>query len=407
MEVSKVKGFQDVLPPESLKKARVKEVIEKWFRLYGFVPWETPVVEYDELMRPDNLPSEGVDEAVSDRFKLQDRGGRNLGLRYEFTFQLSRILKENPNMKMPIKRYQIGEVFRDEPISARRFRQLTQCDVDIIGDATINPDAEVLACFADILKELKVEFEIVVNNRKLLESIIDSVEIQNVKGVMRELDKMDKTGIDEVKANLRKYAEANQIITLLRLLEKDLAFFKENGFDGVDELVELMELCKAYGVKINFNPGLIRGFGYYTGNVFEIRVKDSKDSIAGGGRYDKSVGKYLGREIPAVGISFGLERVTEMASVKMDGFPKVLILSIEQDLAAIKLVVKLRKEGISSGIDFRKVGKGMDYANAMKIPYVVFLGESEVGSKKYKLKNMETGKEELLSESGLIKKLGK
>lgn len=405
MEVSTVKGFQDILPNESLKRAKAREIIEKWFRIYGFVPWETPVVEYDELMRPDTLPSEGVDEAISERFKLQDRGGRNLGLRYEFTFQLSRILRENPNMKMPVKRYQIGEVFRDEPISARRFRQFTQCDVDVLGDATVNADAEVLACFADILKELKIDAEIQINNRKLLEAIINSVEIQSVKEVMRELDKVDKIGVDQVKVNLRKFAEATQIITLLRLLEKDLNFFKENGFDGVDELNELMEACKAYGLKVKFNPNLIRGLAYYTGNVFEI--KQGKDSIAGGGRYDKSVGKYLGREIPAVGISFGLERVTELANVKMDNFPSVLILSIEQDLAAIKLASRLRKEEISTGIEFRKVGKGMDYANAMKIPFVIFLGESEVENKKYKLKNMETGKEELLTESALIKKLRK
>jgi histidyl-tRNA synthetase len=407
MEVSTVKGFQDILPNESLKRAKVKEIIEKWFQRYGFVPWETPIVEYDELMRPDNLPSEGVDEAVSERFRLQDRGGRNLGLRYEFTFQLSRIMKENPNMKMPVKRYQLGEVFRDEPISARRFRQFTQCDIDILGDATINSDAEVLACFADILKELKVEFDINLNNRKLLEAIIGSVGIQNRRGVMRELDKIEKLGLDEVKVNLKKYAETTQIVTLLKLLEKDLNFFKENGFEGVDDLLELMEVCKAYGLRIKFNSGLIRGLGYYTGNVFEIRVKDSKDSIAGGGRYDKSVGKYLGKDIAAVGISFGLERVTELANVSLEGFPKVLILSIDQDLAAIKLASKLRKEGISAGIEFRKVGKGMDYANAVKIPYVVFLGESEVDSKKYKLKNMETGKEELLTESALIKKLKK
>ena len=407
LEFGTVKGFQDILPPESLKRAKVREIIEKWFRIYGFVPWETPVVEYDELMRPDTLPSEGVDEAVSERFRLQDRGGRNLGLRYEFTFQLSRIMKENPNMKMPVKRYQIGEVFRDEPISARRFRQLTQCDVDIIGDATINADAEVIACFADILRELKVDFDIVVNNRKLLEGIIASVEIQNARGVMRELDKIDKLGLDEVKVNLKRYAETTQIVTLLKLLEKGIDFFKENGFDGVEELLELLEVGKAYGLKLNFNPNLIRGLGYYTGNIFEIRVKGSKDSIAGGGRYDKSVGKYLGRAIPAVGVSFGLERVTEFADVKLEGFPKVLILSIEQDLAAIRLASKLRKEGISCSIDFRKVMKGMDYANAMKIPYVVFLGESEVGSKKYKLKNMETGKEELLTEGSLIKRLAK
>lgn len=411
LDVGTVKGFQDYLPGVSLKRAKVREVIEKWFRLYGFAPWETPVVEYDELMRPDTLPSEGVDEAVSERFRLQDRGGRNLGLRYEFTFQLARIMKESPNMKMPVKRYQIGEVFRDEPISARRFRQFTQCDVDIVGDGSVNADAEVLACFADILKELKVDIEINVNNRKLLDAIIKSVEIQNTKAVMRELDKVDKIGLDEVKMNLKKYAGTNQIITLLKLLEKDLNFFKENGFEGVDELLELMEVCKAYSVRVKFNPNLIRGLGYYTGNVFEIRAvkgaAGNKDSVAGGGRYDKTVGKYLGRDIPAVGVSFGLERVTELANVKVDALPRVLILSIEQDLAAMKLAGKLRKRGISCGIDFRKVGKGMDYANAMKVPWVLFLGESEVESKKYKLKNMESGKEEFLTENALIKKLGK
>ena len=405
IDVGTVKGFQDFLPPVSLKRAKVKEVIEKWFRLYGFSPWETPVVEYDELMRPDTLPSEGVDEAVSERFRLQDRGGRNLGLRYEFTFQLARILKENPNMKLPVKRYQIGEVFRDEPVTARRFRQFTQCDVDILGDGSVNADAEVLSLFVDILKELKIGMEVQVNNRKLLEAIIRSVQIQNVGGVMRELDKIDKLGMDEVKMNLKRYAETTQIITLLKLLGKDLKFFKENEFEGVDELQELMETFKAYGLKLQFNPCLIRGLGYYTGNVFEIRVEGKKDSIAGGGRYDKSVGKYSNREIPAVGISFGLERVTELANVKVESSPKVLILSIDQDLAAIKLVGKLRKKGISCGIDFRKIGKGMEYANAMKIPYVIFLGESEVEGKKYKLKNMESGKEEVLTENALVKKL--
>ncbi|MFH1801902.1 MAG: histidine--tRNA ligase [archaeon] len=407
LDVGTVKGFQDFLPGVSLKRAKVKEVIEKWFRMYGFSPWETPVVEYDELMRPDALPSEGVDEAVSERFRLQDRGGRNLGLRYEFTFQLARILKENPNLKMPIKRYQIGEVFRDEPVTARRFRQFTQCDVDVLGDGSVNADAEVLALFVDILKELKIDMEVQVNNRKLLEAIIQSVQIQNVKAVMRELDKIDKIGEDEVKMNLKKYAETTQIITLLKLLEKDLKFFKENEFDGIGELEELIEVCGAYGVKVKFNPYLIRGLGYYTGNIFEIRVAGKKDSIAGGGRYDKSVGKYSNREIPAVGISFGLERVTELANVKVDDFPKVLILSIDQDLAAIKLAGKLRKLGVSCGIDFRKIGKGMDYANAMKIPYVIFLGESEVEGKKYKLKNMESGKEEVLTEAALGKKLRK
>src|SRR3972149_149307 len=131
IEVDTVKGFQDILPPESLKRDSVRKIIEKHFRLHGFAPIETPVIEFDELMKPDTINEE--DEAVSDRFRLNDRAGRNLGLRYEFTFQLARIFKSNPNIKLPFRRFQIGQIFRDEPVGAGRFRQFTQCDVDIMG----------------------------------------------------------------------------------------------------------------------------------------------------------------------------------------------------------------------------------------------------------------------------------
>ena len=230
-EVGTVKGFQDFLPPESLKRDAVRKVIEKYFRLYGFSLVETPIVEFDELMKGDVLLSEGQDSAVSDRFRLKDRAGRNLGLRYEFTFQLARIFKQNPNIKLPFRRYQIGEVFRDEPVAQNRFRQFMQCDADIVGDSSVGAEAECLAPVFDILNELKINAEIQINNRKLLEAVIRCVEISQVKSVMRELDKIEKAGEDEVKMNLRKYAEAKQIITLFKLLEKDLHEFfgKQKG----------------------------------------------------------------------------------------------------------------------------------------------------------------------------------
>src|SRR5690606_22027626 len=139
----------------------------------------TPTIEFDELMKGDALPSEGEDEAISDRFKLSDRGGRNLGLRYEFTFQLQRILKQNPNIKLPFKRYQIGSVFRDEPIRLGRTREFTQCDVDIIGDSSIKSEVECIAVMTEILREIGIkDYTIQMNNRKLLQSIIESVEIK-------------------------------------------------------------------------------------------------------------------------------------------------------------------------------------------------------------------------------------
>nr|MBS3098653.1 histidine--tRNA ligase [Candidatus Pacearchaeota archaeon] len=405
-EITAVKGFKDIFPPESLKRKAVLEIVERWFSLYGFLPIETPIVEYDELMKPSDLASEGEDEAISARFKLQDRGGRNLGLRYEFTFQLSRILKENPNIKLPFKRYQIGPVFRDEPVSAKRFRQFTQCDIDIIGDSSINADAECLACFSDILKELKVKSEIQINNRLLIQSVIESVQIKNTKAVMRELDKTEKLGIDEVKINLKKFGSPNQILTMLKLLEKDLKFFKDNAFSGVNELEELIEKCKSYGLKVKFNPFLIRGLGYYTGNIFEIK-EAGKSSIAGGGRYDKTVGKYLPNDLPAVGISFGLERLTDLAQVKLPVQPKVLLISIGQDEETINLAILLRKSKISISIQSGKPSRALDYANALNIPYVIFIGEKEIEQKKFKLKDMKTGTETMLSEKQLASKLKK
>lgn len=402
IEVDTVKGFQDYLPPQSLKRVAVKAVIEKYFRLYGFAPIETPLIEFDELMKSDNL--EGEDEAISDRFRLKDRGGRNLGLRYEFTFQLARIFKQNPNMKMPFRRYQIGENFRDEPIGAGRFRQFTQCDVDIIGDNSINSDAELLAMAADILGELGIEAEIQVNNRKLINAIIESVQITNVKQTMRELDKLEKIGEDQVKSNIRKYADANQVLTLFKLLEKDLKFFLDNAFDGAEELKELAEKCQAYGINLKLNNLMMRGLSYYTGNIFEI-VVPGKISIGGGGRYDKVVGKFVKRDIPAVGISFGLDRVTEIANVSIPSQASVTLISINQDKNTIKIAKKLRKENISCIVISDKPGKALEYSNALAIPYAVFIGDIEVSKKKFKLRDLGTGKEKELTEKQLITEL--
>src|SRR3989344_9302739 len=403
IEIDTVKGFQDFLPPESLKRNKVKEVIEKFYKLYGFLPIETPVIEFDELMRPETLTENDEDEAVSDRFKLKDRAGRNLGLRYEFTFQLSRIFKQNPNIKLPFRRYQIGPVFRDEPVSQNRFRQFVQCDADIIGDSSIDSDIELISLVSDILKELKISSEIIVNNRKLLNSIVESVQIQNISAILKELDKKDKINEDDLKANLRKYADPNQIITLFKLLEKPLSFFEENAFDGASELQDLISKCKNLGLKINFSPFMVRGLAYYTGNIFEIK-EPGKNSIAAGGRYDKLVGKYLEREIPAVGISFGLERMSELAQVKFDN-TKTIVNSIDEYPTAEKLVKSLRKSGVSCILSKDKPGKALEYANSYSIPYAIFIGEKEIEIKKFNLRNMQSGEEKLLTEKQLIKML--
>ena len=185
--MNNIKGFKDFTGPEALKRIKIKKIIENSFKLYGFEPAETPIIEAEEFVKGNNAD----DEAVSSVFKLEDRGKRKLALRYEFTFQLKRIAK---NQKLPYKRYQIGEVFRDEPVSKSRLRQFTQCDADIIG-SNIKDEADILAVTSDILKKLGVKPIILVNNRKLLNEILESLGIKiNKEQVLREIDKIGKLG---------------------------------------------------------------------------------------------------------------------------------------------------------------------------------------------------------------------
>ena len=184
INTDEVKGFQDFTGQEALKREAIKEILIRNFKLYGFEPAETPIIEYEDFVKGENE----YDEAVSDIFKLKDKGNRNLALRYEFTFQLKRISK---NKKLPYKRYQLGEVFRDEPVSANRFRQFSQADADVIG-SSVKEEAEILALTAKISKELGIKTEIQVNNRKLLNSMIKSLDLEKDKLISETYFKVKK-----------------------------------------------------------------------------------------------------------------------------------------------------------------------------------------------------------------------
>ncbi len=399
MQIETVKGFRDVLFPDSLKRQKIREVIEKNFKLFGFLPIETPTIEYDELAKGD----EERDEAVSDRFKLKDKGNRELSLRYEFTFQLKRIFKENPNIKLPFRRYQIGYNFRDEPITKDRYREFMQCDADIIGEEETFADSECIALGDKICKDLGIKYELIVNNRKLLNSILEKAGVKNKKDVSKELDKTDKMGEEEVKKNLSKLIDNKQINSLFNLLKKDLDFFLKENYEGAKELNELIKTCRVYGIKPKFSAFLIRGFSYYTGNIFEGYIKEIKGSVFAGGRFDNLVGKYINKELPAVGISFG--RILDYPNVDVE-VAKCIIISINQDKESINVSRKLREEGISCFI-MKKINKALDFASKMEIPFVIFVGKDEIKKKKLKLRNMKTGKEQMMGIKDLVSFLKK
>jgi len=381
-----VRGFQDFTGEEAVKREKIREILVKNFELYGFEPAETPIIEQEEFVKGDNE----YDEAVSDIFKLKDKGQRNLALRYELTFQLKRIAQ---NKKLPYKRYQIGYVFRDEPISANRFRQFTQCDIDTICSSA-REEAEILALTSRVLSDLGIKSEIQINSRKLMNSAIKSLGIENAEFVLRELDKVEKQGVDKVKSEMANFIEKDKIVNLFRLLENKISFFKK--FEGYKELKEVMDLCNVYKINLTFTPTLARGLSYYNGTVFEVKTKEMKENICGGGAY-------LINNTPSVGISFGLERLSQLSKIKTEN-NKVLIININEDEKSISLAEKLRDSG-SEVIIYDKISKGLEFANSKQIPNVIFIGSDEVKKKKFKLRDMKTGKEEMLNEKELIKKI--
>ncbi len=399
MSIEIVKGFRDILPPDSVKRQKIKNIIEKNFILFGFLPIETPSIEYDEFAKGDNEN----DESVSDRFKLKDKGNRNLSLRYEFTFQLKRIFKENLNIKTPFRRYQIGSNFRDEPIRKNSSREFTQCDADIIGEQDINADAECIALGDKICKDLNIKYILKINNKKLVNSILEKSEINNRDQVCREIDKIDKIGEEEVKNNLSKLIEKNKAYKLIQLLKKDIGFFIKENYNGAQEISNLIKLCKNYKIKTEFSPFLIRGLSYYTGTIFEAYVKEINGSVFAGGRYDNLFGKYINRQIPAVGISFG--RILDYPNIKIENI-KCILISINQDKKTIDLMTNLRNNNISCFM-MNKINKSLDYASKSEIPYVIFIGNKEIKEKKIKLRNIIKGKEKLFSERNLISFLKK
>jgi len=386
MNTETVRGFQDFTGDEAIKREKIREILVNNFELYGFEPAETPIIEQEEFVKGDNE----YDEAVSDIFKLKDKGQRNLALRYELTFQLKRIAQ---NKKLPYKRYQIGPVFRDEPVSANRFRQFIQCDSDTIG-SSVKEEAEILALTSRIMKELKIDVEIQINSRKLINSAIKSLGIDNVEFVLRELDKVEKQGEDQVKSEMAKFIEKDKIVKLFKLLNNKLSFFKK--YEGYKELKDLIDLCKVYKINVTFKPALARGLSYYTGTVFEAKTKEIKENICGGG-------SYLINNTPSIGISFGLERLSQLAKIKIKN-NKILIININQDEKSISLAEKMRNSGINV-IVYDKVSKGLEFANSQQIPKVIFIGSDEVKKKKFKIRDMISGKEEMLGEKELIEQV--
>ncbi|HJO01613.1 MAG: histidine--tRNA ligase, partial [Candidatus Woesearchaeota archaeon] len=351
-----------------------------------------------------------------------DQGKRELCLRYDLTVPMCRFVGMNPNIKLPFKRYAIGEVFRDGPVEKARYRQFTQCDVDIVGITGMTADAEIITLTSRAFKKLGFDVLIKVNNRKLLNDLLLNAGVKKGKleTVLLSIDKLEKFGLETVKKELKQKKidnkAVNNIIKIINIkgtnndkINKIKKLLKDS--EGVDEVIELISLLKILNVNAEFDISLARGLTYYTGTVTEVYLKNSKvkTSVCAGGRYDKIIGSFLGRgDYPAVGISFGLDRIydayVEKSETGQKTVTRVYIIPINTFKESLKIAEELRNENVNVDIDLTGKGpsKNLQYANSLGIPYVLFVGKEELKQGKVKLKDMNSGKEKLMSAEDLV-----
>lgn len=387
-----LKGFRDFLPETMAIRSRVINTLKGVFEKYGFSELQTPTLEYAEV-----LTGKYGQEAEKLMYLFKDPGGREVGLKYDMTVPLARVMAQYPNLPKPFKRYQIQPAFRAENTQKSRYREFYQCDVDTIGTTSPLADAEILAIISDSLIALGFkEFKIRVNSRQILFGITKNLSI------LQTIDKLDKKSVDEVKQELsEKGISSDEIQNIFVSLES--AKPDEN-------LQKIIELAKGLGVKnIEFDPRLVRGLDYYTGAIFETVVTEPKiGSITGGGRYDNLIKSLGGPDLPAVGTTLGLDRLSDVIE-ELNLWPdlpktpaKILVTVFSPDLysPALQLAKSLREKGINTETypdTSAKLDKQLKYASQKGIPYVAIIGPEENAKNEVKIKNMSTGEQRVSS----------
>ena len=389
-----LKGFRDFLPETMAIRSRVINILKSVFEKYGFAELATPTLEYAEV-----LTSKYGKEAEKLMYLFKDQGGRAVGLKYDLTVPLARVMAQYPNLPKPFKRYQIQPAFRAENTQKSRYREFYQCDIDTVGTTSPLADAEILAIISDALAGLDFkEFKIRVNSRQILFGITKDLSVLQI------IDKLDKKTVDEVKQELSQKG--------LTLDETQNIFFSLDSAKPDENLQQIIDLAKKLGAKnIVFDPRLVRGLDYYTGAIFETVVTEPKiGSITGGGRYDNLIKSLGGPDLPAVGTTLGLDRICDVIE-ELNLWPnlsptptQILVTIFSPDLAnnSIKLSTKLRQAGTAVELypdDRTKLEKQLKYASQKGIPYVAIIGPEEAANNEVKVKNMSTGEQKCLPAS--------
>jgi histidyl-tRNA synthetase len=400
-----VRGMRDIVGKNAIVQQRVEDAVRCSAEKYGYLPLYTPAVESFELFTAKGTAGEAIKNEI---YYFKDKSERELGLRFEFTASLARVAASS-QLKLPFKRFQIGEVYRYDRPQAKRYRAFTQADIDILGVKGLEAELELMLIAKDVLSKLNIDAKIKFNNRKLLQSILEGFAKGKEIEAMRIIDKLDKFSEDDVKRELKEKGINPQIIDVVKKNSLDEISRLESVkySDGLKEVNDFSEMLQGNELDfVELDLSLARGLEYYTGTVFEIKA-DNGPSIGGGGRFDRLIESYGGQTTPAVGISFGVSRIFDFLVEKNDkialeglflfglGIPYGKVISVAETF---------RNNGINTEQDLtgKNISKNLDYAQSKGYKYAGIIGENELKTNSITIKDIETGEQKILPISKAI-----
>lgn len=413
MELSAPKGTRDVFAQKAERKKRLILALHDAFTSYGYGYLETPSFERFETL---TAKFAGGEEIISEIFRFQDRGERDLALRFDHTVPLGRFVAQHPELPLPFKRYTIGSSFRDGPIKTGRLREFTQADADIVGCKGVESELELLRLAADVFSDLGIGVDLRINHRVLLESLVRSHTRADVEAVILVLDKLEKQGEDAVRTELEKMGvDAEAAKRLLDAItrahpEQHLDSFSSDGdSDELEQAVEDIKRIIAADIPgVRFDLSLARGLNYYTGLVYEAFDKAGgfTSALAAGGRYADLIGHWRSEPLEATGISFGVDAMLE-SGLLPEGYDQVgiHIVPIKTFDPAFAIAHVLRREGVRVSIDLadRGLSKNLKYADSIGCSHALIVGEKEIESGTFALKSLESGEQQDVTVEQLVR----
>ena len=442
------KGTRDFGPNEMARRNYIFNTIREVYALYGFRQIETPAMEnlgtlmgkYGEegdkllfkILNSGNfmngITAQEIEEASPARLAAQlcDRG-----LRYDLTVPFARfVVQHREELQLPFKRFQIQPVWRADRPQKGRYREFYQCDADVVGSASLINEVELMQIVDEVFTRLNIRVAIKINNRKILSGIAEIIGApEKITDITVAIDKLDKIGLDKVNEELQAGGISAEAVEKLQPIlqmsgsnEEKIATMRsvlaesETGLLGVDEVAFVLDALKGSGLRnvIELDLTLARGLNYYTGCIFEVKALDVQiGSITGGGRYDNLTGIFGLPGLSGVGISFGADRIYDVLE-QLQLFPeasamggvRLLFINFGEREAAhcLRLAAEARRAGIATEVypDSTKMKKQMSYANALQVPFVALVGETEMAEGTVTLKNMQTGEQQSVTLQQLI-----